>query len=317
MAESIRLPRIEEVRPADLEAHVAFLASDAMAGRDTPSAALDIAAEYAAAQFRRFGVKPGVGTSYFQTAQSGGKPVHNILAVIEGRDPKLKNEVVFLSAHYDGLGMRGESGDRVLNGANDNASGVAAVLEAARVLQKTRSRARRTIVFALWWGEEKGLLGARHYVQNPVFPLKDTVGMLNLEQVGRTDDAEGARVAALAMTGFDFTTLTPTVQAAAQRARVEIQRHPRFSAEFFLRSDNAAFARAGIPAVTLCAAFLFPDYHRPGDEWPKLDYVNMARLTRAIAWSAFAVADAPERPAWQNVPATDTFRSAQAALTGG
>ena len=128
----------------------------------------------------------------------------NVIGVLPGTDPVLREQYVILSAHYDHVGARTGEGDGIYNGANDNASGVAGFIEAAAALTASPVKPRRTVLFIAFFGEEKGLVGARYYAAHPVFPIESTAANLNLEQLGRTDDSEGPRVAAAILTGFGF-----------------------------------------------------------------------------------------------------------------
>lgn len=308
---------------ARLKGHIAFLASDFLAGRDTPSVELDIAAEYLASQFQAVGLEPSPNGTYFQEteyenrrAQTKGK-VRNVVGVLPGSDPMLKGQYVLVTAHYDHLGKRGEEGDTTYNGANDNGSGTAGLIEVARLLQMDGAAPKRTVVFIAWWGEEKGLQGSRYYGENPVFPLKDTVAMVNLEQIGRTDDDEGPRVAEANLTGFAFSTVTDFFVTEGPKAGIKFTEHPTNSARYFTASDNAALAIKGIPAHTISVAYSFPDYHRPGDHWDKLHYPNYAKVVEACTAGIRALSNADSKPQWKEIPATQRFRDAHKALMGG
>ncbi|MBI5086917.1 MAG: M20/M25/M40 family metallo-hydrolase, partial [Acidobacteria bacterium] len=206
---------------------------------------------------------------------------------------------VLLTAHYDHIGVsaRGD-GDRINNGANDDASGVASVLALAEAFSKLPQRPRRTLVFMTYFGEEKGLLGSRWYAAHPVFPLAQTVANLNFEHMGRTDDNDGPRAGRITASGFDYTTLGDVLTAAGKLTGVEAWKHERNSDAFFARSDNQALADAGIPAITVCVAWIFPDYHRPSDHWDKLDYENMRNAVATGAIAVSRVADSAEAPQW-------------------
>jgi hypothetical protein len=242
-------------------------------------------------------LQPGLTNARLTVIQPG---LENVIGVLPGADPSLKDEYVIVSAHYDHEGRREKGGDRIYNGANDNASGVAAIIELASALGRSQPRPRRTFVFAAFFGEEKGMIGSRYYAMHPVVPLRQTVAQINLEQLGRTDDSEGPRVAAATVTGFDYSDVAGILRSAAEPFGVSIAGHPKYSGEFFERSDNEALARKGIPAHTISVAYGFPDYHRVSDEWPKLDYANMALVTRSIAAGILAVANRPEPPKWNN-----------------
>ena len=262
---------------------------------------------------------PVEGTVSFELGAPVDRPVtlRNVAGLLRGSDPKLAETYVLVSAHYDhvGLGEPGSGADRIFNGANDDASGTAAVVEIAGAMAKLEPRPKRSIVFLTWFGEEKGLLGSRYYGKHPLVPLEQTVALLNLEQVGRTDDLEGARVAGASMTGFDYSDVGAVVARAGQAVGVEISKHPRNSDAFFGRSDNQALADAGIPAHTLCTAFMFPDYHRVGDHWDALDYDNYALVTKAAALGLALLADSPEPPRWNaENPRTERYRAASERL---
>lgn len=237
----------------------------------------------------------------------------NVVGIIPGSDPVLKDSYVIVSAHYDHVGIGQEvDGDRVYNGANDDASGTVAVIELASALATLKTRPKRTIVFVNWFGEEKGLLGSRYYGRHPVFPLAKTVAMVNLEQVGRTDSSEGPQVNNATLTGFDFTDLGPIFKAAGELTGITVYKHEKNSDAFFGRSDNQALADAGVPAHTLCTAFVYPDYHQPADHWEKIDYENMARVNRMVALALINIANNPQAPQW-NVANPKTARYVEAA----
>jgi hypothetical protein len=309
---------IDTVTSQSLKGHVAFLASDALAGRGTPSVGLDAAAEYIAAAYRRAGLSELPTGSYFQEFTFEDKKVKNVIGILPGTDPKLKDTYVLVTAHYDHLGVKktGE-GDLIFNGANDNASGTSGLIELASAFGMGKLKPKRTIVFMAFWGEERGLLGSREYAKTPVFPLAKTVADINLEQIGRTDDSEGPRVNAVSVTGADFSTLGDWMKSVGKVSGVEVQKHPQFSDAYFVASDNAALAMAGIPAHTICTAFSFADYHKVGDHWDKLDYANMEKIVKFVGWTVLTVADATVAPEWDaKNPKTQRFRDKR-GTTGG
>lgn len=292
----LSIPTSAAVPPADLRAHVEFLASDLLEGRDTPSRGLDLAASYIAAQFRRAGLRPLADGSFIQAESSGHV---NVIGVLPGSEPSLSDSYVLVTAHYDHLGLKsGGEEDAICNGANDNASGVASLIEVADVLTTGRLRPRRTLVFIAFYGEEKGLVGSRYYAANPVFPIAQTVAQINLEQTGRTDDSEGANAKTLNVTGFDYSEVAAILRTAAEPKGIAVKQRPKWSDGAFERSDNEALAKKGVPAHTVSVAYMFPDYHRPNDDWDKLDYENMAAVTDAVAAGVLAIANRPEPPHW-------------------
>ena len=240
--------------------------------------------------------------------------LRNVAGVLPGADPVLKDTFVALTAHYDHLGTRGTGeGDHIYNGANDDASGTASVIEIAGTLGGLATRPRRSILFLALFGEELGLLGSRYYAQHPIFPLAKTVADINLEQLGRTDEAgEGEKRGQFNVTGFDFTNLAAMLQPYGKQAGVKVVVDVAKSDAFFMRSDNAAFAAAGVPSTTVSVTYVFGDYHQPGDEWPKLDYENMAKVDRAIALAAYGMADGTEEPRWNAKNSrTEAYRKAR------
>ncbi len=157
-------------------------------------------------------------------------------------------------------------------------------------------------------------MGARYYVQHPVFPAAKTVANINLEQLGRTDDTQGPKVGQFNLTGFDFTSMAAVFRQAAADARVEAVKDAANSDSYFARSDNARFADAGIPSTTASVAYNFPDYHAVGDEAQKIDYANMARVDAALGLAVFRIADSAEAPQWNaDVRATAPYIRAREA----
>ncbi|MCB8933091.1 MAG: M28 family peptidase [Fimbriimonadaceae bacterium] len=313
---------LDRVDANSLRGHLSFIASDLLEGRGTPSRGLDLAAEYIAAQFRRAGLEPGGDDGYFQTAEvsvrGSSEPgkARNVVGILRGTDPALKDTCVLVSAHYDHLGMRATGeGDTIFNGANDDGSGTVSVIELAWALAKTHPK--RSIVFVTYYGEERGLLGSRYFAQHPPFPLDKMVAMVNLEHVGRTDDTEGPRLKAVSMTGFDYSDLGQVFRAAGEKVGVEVQKHPVNSDAFFGRSDNQALADAGVPAHTLCTTFIFPDYHKVSDHWDKVDFENMAVVDRMVALGLMALADSTQVPHWSENPRAARYREAWKGLHGG
>jgi hypothetical protein len=242
--------------------------------------------------------------------------LRNVIGLLRGSDPVLKDSYVIVSAHYDHIGVRAANeGDRINNGANDDGSGTVSVIELASALATLKTKPKRSIVFITWFGEEKGLQGSRYYGRHPVFPLEKTVAMINLEHLGRTDDSEGKKLNSATMTGFDFTDIGPIFEAAGRKVGVNVYKHEKNSDVFFARSDNQALADAGIPAHTLCVAFIFPDYHAVGDHWDKIDYENMAKVDRMIALGLLSIANNKIAPKWNEAnPKTEKYVKAWKAL---
>jgi hypothetical protein len=244
---------------------------------------------------------PGTVTVSLHLDPPTRRPVklRNVVGLLPGSDPALKDTCVMVTAHYDHVGVRGPAGtDRIYNGANDDGSGTVSVIELASALAPLKERPKRSILFAAFFGEEKGLLGSRYYGRHPIVPVEKTVADVNLEQVGRTDDSEGPQVGTACLTGFGYSDVSKVFVAAGEAEGVKVYRHPTNSDSFFGRSDNQALADLGVPAHTLGVAFLFPDYHGAADHWDKVDYVNMAKVDRMVARALLTIADDPIEPRW-------------------
>lgn len=444
---------MNRIRPESVRGHVSFLASDLLEGRATPSRGLDIAAEYIASNFRRSGLEPIAGDSYFQSLDlrqvtpdrefvecvihaggqvhrlngiafsrdgievdsepllqttsagvkapeavivyrhpAGGNPQEsvkelanngarlsivvepegllartvarsrafpapresnlpkgrwlfvsafpedlpadarvsvraaptevtaatsrNVAGILRGSDPVLRDTYIVVSAHYDHVGMaRFGSGDRIFNGANDDASGVAGVLEMAETLSRLPERPKRSVIFAAFAGEESGLLGAREFVRNPPVPLARIVANINLEHLGRSDADGVNNVRKANVTGFTFSSIGQQLSDAGRLAGFDISRNEKYSDDFFNASDNAAFAQKGIPAHTVSNGYLFPEYHQPGDHWEKLDCDNLAGLARAVVLGILTIADDNRAPQWnESNEKTGKYRQAAKEL---
>ena len=308
---------MDHVSADSLRGSLSFLASDLLEGRATPSRGLDLAAEYIAAQFRRAGLEPAGDDGYFQTATLAdlgdrGKrlaqllgaddpssiKMRNVAGILRGSNPQLRDTYVVLSSHYDHLGMAASGDDRVYNGANDDGSGSSSVMEVADALAALPVYPERSILFILFFGEERGLLGSRYYAAHPLVPPAQTVAGLNLEQVGRTDAADGPQIKTASITGYDFSDVPAILADAAQTAGITVYKNPQNSDAYFSRSDNQSLADLGIPAHTLCVAYEFPDYHKVSDTWDKIDYDNMAAVDRAVALGIMKLASDAAPPKW-------------------
>lgn len=238
--------------------------------------------------------------------------LRNVVAILRGSDPVLKETCVLVTAHYDHIGMEASGeGDRIYNGANDDGSGTVSVVELAGALSKMKPRPKRSIVFATFFGEEKGGFGSRYYASHPVFPIGKTVADLNLEQIGRTDSSEGPQIAKASLTGFDYSNVADYVKAAGKMTGIKVHKNGRNSDSYFARSDNLSLAEKGVPAHTLTVAFAFPDYHGLGDEWQKIDYANMAKVDRMVALALLMLAESAEAPHWDtNNPKAKSYLKA-------
>jgi hypothetical protein len=220
----------------------------------------------------------------------------NVIAVLEGSDPTLRDEYVVYSAHFDhvGVGVPDAAGDSIYNGADDNASGTTAVLEAARAFAALPERPARSILFVMVSGEEKGLLGSMYFVQNATVPVEQMVANINADMVGR--NAPDTVVAI----GQQYSTLGETVlRVAARLADLGLTVAPDLWPEeqLFYRSDHFSFAAMEIPAIFFTTG-LHEDYHRPSDRPGRIDNDKLARVSRLLFHLGHDLATTPERPQW-------------------
>jgi hypothetical protein len=246
----------------------------------------------------------------------------NVIGILRGSDPVLKDTCVLLTAHYDHIGTGETAGplavsepkadDRIYNGANDDGSGTVSVVEIARALARVNPHPRRSVVFMTFFGEELGELGAKYYAKHPVFPAAKTVADLNLEQLGRTDSTVGKQVQNATLTGYQYSDVTKFLEHAGGETGIKVYEDKEASEPYFLRSDNEALARLGIPAHTIAVAYDFSDYHAVGDEWQKIDYENMAKVDRMVGLAVLNLANSATIPQWNaENPKTAPFREAR------
>lgn len=229
------------------------------------------------------------------TVPAARKPAAvNVVGVIRGSDPALRDEVVLIDAHYDHLGMRGPGvkGDSIFNGADDDASGVTAVLEIARQI-KAGARPKRTIIFAATIGEETGLQGTNWFIAHPPLPLAKFVANMEIEMIGRPDSLAGGPGKAW-LTGFERSNMGEQLAANG----IPIVADKRLDQHFFERSDNIAFARRGIVAHTLSTYNLHGDYHQVTDDITRVDFAHMSAVINAAAKAARLLSDGP-KPEWK------------------
>jgi Zn-dependent M28 family amino/carboxypeptidase len=217
----------------------------------------------------------------------------NVVGVLRGSDPELRNEYVLVTAHYDHVGIgRPLDGDSIYNGADDNASGTAALIWIAETLAAAESPPARSVIFAAMTGEEIGLLGTRWYIANPPVPLDRVVANLNLEMIARPDTAFGHGRAWL--TGYDRTTMGEMLAAEG----LAVEPDPRPEQNYYQRSDNIAFARLGFPAHTLSSFGDHREYHTPDDEVELADPDHMAAMAEVAVSAVLTLANG-EVPVWK------------------
>jgi Zn-dependent M28 family amino/carboxypeptidase len=283
------------IKEQDIRAELGFLASDELQGRGSGTIYEKKAAEYIGTQFRQFGLEPGGDTddsgkkSYLQHVRFNSGETWNAIGVIKGTEP---SEAILLSAHLDHLGVDTSlSGDKIYNGADDDASGCIAVLELARVLAAGQ-RPRRTIYFICFGSEERGGYGSRYFIANSPVPLTEFVANLTFEMLGRPDKKVPAGT--LWLTGFELSTLGP--ELARQGAALVADPHPEQN--FFRRSDNYPLALRGVIAHTVSSFGLHKDYHQPSDDISKIDFAFMTRSLNSLVKPVQWLANSTFRPAW-------------------
>lgn len=237
----------------------------------------------------------------------------NVIGIVEGTDAKLKDEFIIYSAHYDhvGIGKPDETGDTIYNGARDNAVGTTTVLSMAEHLAKHPTK--RSALFILFTGEEKGLLGSEYYVEHPIVPLKQMVYCFNSDNAGYNDTSLATII------GLPRTTAEKHIKEAATAFGITAVDDPAPEQGLFDRSDNVHFAKKGIPAPTFSLGFnafngdVTKYYHRPGDEANTLDYDYLGKFFKAYVLAGTLIGNDPKTPVWV---ADDPYENAGKALYG-
>lgn len=297
----------ESISAAEFARLVGIIADDSMRGRATPSPELELTAAFIAESFRGMGLLAGGDAGSFlqrypitspQGAVTSTPP--NTIGILEGSDATLRSEYIIVSAHMDHIGVTGggqncaaSGADSICNGANDNASGTAGVLQLARAFASLPRRPARTIIFALFSGEERGLWGSAYFAKSPSRPLSQAVAVLNIDMIGRnaTDS--------LVVVGKTYSTLgevTDRITRAHPEVGMRLVNDP-WNGTYFTRSDQYSFAKLGVPSL-----FFFNGTH--GDVHTARDAVGLlnadaaARSVRMIFYVAHDVASTAKRPTW-------------------
>ena len=237
----------------------------------------------------------------------------NVVAKLEGSDPALKNEFVVYSAHLDHVGIgEPEKGDNIYNGALDNASGSAILLELARAFSRMNPRPRRSILFVSVTGEEAGLLGSDYFAHYPTVAKESVVANLNMDE-----DLMLWPLEDIIAFGAEHSTLQTVMEAAAKRMNLSLSPDPMPDEVAFIRSDQYSFVKQGVPSVFPVPGFKSNDpkikpmeifknweatrYHHPGDDMnqPGLRFDEAAKYARFMFFCGYLVANEPQRPAWK------------------
>ncbi len=272
-----------EIRVQDLKAHIGFLASDAMEGRESGERGGHLAARYVASQFERFGLQPigkepgGLPEDFLLPFEAAGRTCFNVAGLLPGTDPALAKRAFVIGGHHDhaGIGGPGAMGPpgQIHNGADDNASGTSGVLELAEWF--AAHPARHPILFMTFSAEERGLLGSKAFVKSGVFPARAMFAMINMDMVGRSTD--GYLFVGGLGTAEEF---HPLLDGILARSPLKIEAADGGSAP----SDNTPFFQAGVPALFFFTN-VHDDYHLPTDDAGRINFkgeVQILGLVREV-----------------------------------
>ncbi len=272
--------------------HLYTLSDDAMEGRKIGTPGIEKAAKYIASEFERIGLEKFKDLSSFrQSFKEGELDLFNVIGVLEGRSKN--DEFVVISAHYDHLGVKNEMvGDKIFNGADDDASGVAAVLALAEYF-KAKGDNERTIVFVAFTGEEAGMLGST-YFGTQIDADKYITG-INIEMIGK-ESRFGPKTAWL--TGFDRSDFGKIIQKNLVGTAYKLYPDPYIEFDLFYRSDNASMAKLGIPAHTFSTGPIDRDkhYHKVSDEAETLNVTTITETVKAIAKGTESIINGIDTP---------------------
>jgi|TARA_B110000459_G_scaffold7990_1_gene8250 Zn-dependent M28 family amino/carboxypeptidase len=275
-----------------VEKHLTTLADDLMEGRKAGSQGIEMAAKYIESEFERIGLdKFESQNSFRQSFSSKDMSLFNVIGVLEGKSKA--DEYVIISAHYDHLGMKtGEKGDLIFNGANDNASGVSAVLALAEHY-KTQNINERSLLFVAFTAEEMGLIGSNYFGKqiNP----ENIIAGINIEMIGK-ESPFGPKTAWL--TGFDRSDFGQIIQKNLEESDYSLYPDPYVNFRLFFRSDNASLARLGVPAHTFSTSPMDKDldYHKVSDETKTLDLFTVSETIKAIAIGTLSIVNGNDTP---------------------
>ena len=274
--------------------NLADLAGPALHGRGSGTDDEYHAAQYIADKLKSYGLAPAASDTAFVQAVTVHMPANgkvptvtktwNVLGKIKGTS----DEVILLSAHLDHLGV---VNGRTYYGADDDASGVAAVMELARILA-AGPQPKRTVVVALWGSEEAGFVGSKSFLQHPPFPLDRIVANLEFEMIGRPDPR--LKPDQLWLSGWERTNLGPELASHG----ASLVADPHTAEKFFSRSDNYALAEDGIIAQTISSFGLHKDYHQPTDTVDKIDFRHMDRAVASLIAPIQWLANTTFKPQW-------------------
>lgn len=258
-----------------------------------------------------FDLKPTKRINLSVAVKSEATHSQNVVGILEGSDPVLKNEYVAIGAHYDHVGMNpfANGEDKIWNGADDDGSGTVAVLSMAEAFSKGSQRPKRSILFIWHAGEEKGLWGSEYFTDNPTVPINSIITQLNIDMIGRAQQSgdENAKNKLLPKQNEVFligsklmSTELGEVSEATNKSFLNMSFNykyddPKDPEQFFYRSDHFNYARKGVPIIFYMDGD-HADYHQPSDSIEKIDFVNMERIARTIFATGWELANRPTRP---------------------
>ena len=293
------------ITEVDLKTHLYIIASDEFEGRNTGEPGQKLAAAYIKDFYiTRNIASPLGGNNYFQTISAEHlhrnlKPSENVVAFIKGS--VYPDEILVVSAHYDHLGM--DKDGEVYNGADDDGSGTVAVMAIAEAFQKAVEEGngpKRSILFLHVTGEEKGLLGSKYYVNFPIFPLANTVSNLNIDMIGRSDEANEKDPNYIYLIGSDkLSTELHNLSEEMNNKFTKLKLDYKYNLDsdpnrFYYRSDHYNFAKNNIPVI-----FYFngthENYHRTSDTPDKINYELLAKRTKLVFYTAWEIANRENR----------------------
>ncbi|MCM2301360.1 MAG: M28 family metallopeptidase [Flavobacteriaceae bacterium] len=301
---SIATNYASSITTTDLEKHLYILASDEFEGRKTGEAGQKKAAKYLVDYYKSINVSATNEMNYLQNIPSNyfkGRSKNdseNVLAFIKGSEKP--DEIIVISAHYDHVGTKdGE----IYNGADDDGSGTVAVLEIAQAFKIAKDRGngpKRSILFLNLTGEEIGLMGAKYYAENPVFPLENTVANLNIDMIGRVDEKYTDNPNYIYLIGADKLSkelhqISENVNATYTNLELDYTYNDESDPNrYYYRSDHYHFAKNNIPVIFYFNG-VHEDYHQPTDTPDKINYKLLAKRAQLVFYTAWELANRPER----------------------
>lgn len=297
------------ITPAELKTHLYIVAGDEMQGRETGEPGQKKAGQYLISQYTKDGISfPKGATDWYQKVPSAYmarafspklNDSENIWAYIEGTEKP--EEVLVISAHYDHVGMKN---GQIFNGADDDGSGTVALLEIAQAFIQAKKDGygpKRSILFLHVTGEEHGLHGSRYYSENPLFPIANTIANLNIDMIGRRDDAHKDNGNYVYIIGSDrLSTELHNINEEANKKYTNLLLDYKFNArndpnQFYYRSDHYNFAKKGIPIIFYFNG-VHEDYHMETDEPEKIEYDLLAKRAQLAFVTAWELANRDNRP---------------------